>query len=149
MKRRIATLEELSVFAGEIARALTPQEDRATILGLSGDLGAGKTAFTKSLARALGVEEEITSPTFVIEKRYRTTDPRFPSLVHIDAYRLRDANELARIRFTETASDPNRLIIIEWPEIVSAALPADAPILRFHVGENEERTVILPDNFIV
>lgn len=146
MQRTITSLDELVLFAREVLSLLPAHPDRATILGLRGNLGAGKTAFTKELARALGVREEVTSPTFVIERRYLTADPRFSSLVHIDAYRLDGAKELERIRFAETAAEPARLIVIEWPEIVSSALPEDTHMLSFEVGAHGERTVILSDN---
>ena len=60
----------------------------ASILALYGDLGAGKTTFTQTLGEILGIKEDITSPTFVIMKRYQTANESFRSLIHIDAYRL-------------------------------------------------------------
>jgi tRNA threonylcarbamoyladenosine biosynthesis protein TsaE len=146
MKRSIATLNDLSIIARDVLNALPSYEHQATLLGLSGDLGSGKTAFTKELAKALGVSVEVTSPTFVIEKRYATSDTRFPSLVHIDAYRLSKSAELDRLRFRETIASPGRIVVIEWPELVADALPEGIPIIQFsHGANNEERIVILPD----
>lgn len=146
MQRTIRSLDELASLAREVLAALPVRPERATVLGLSGDLGAGKTAFTKEIARALGVAGEVTSPTFVIEKRYATRDPRFRSLVHIDAYRLAGPKELERIGFRRTVAMPERLIVVEWPEIVSTELPEDAYKFTLKTGEHDERTVILPDD---
>lgn len=99
----------------------------AIILALSGDLGAGKTAFVKALASALGIKDTITSPTFVIEQMYVLPKPAstpnstalFDRLIHIDAYRLETASELERLRWAEIATDPRNLICLEWPENVA------------------------------
>lgn len=147
--RIIRSLEELASLARDVVSVLPLHHDRATLLGLSGELGAGKTAFTKEVARALGVRGEVTSPTFVIEKRYSTGDTRFPSLVHIDAYRLAGPEELERIGFRETTSIPGRLVILEWPEIVAGALPQDMSVITLRSGANQERIVILPDTISI
>jgi tRNA threonylcarbamoyladenosine biosynthesis protein TsaE len=89
---------------------------RALIVGLSGHLGAGKTAFTKGVGKALGISEEITSPTFVIMKIYPTENINFKKLIHIDAYRLEDKNEMEVLKLDDLKNDPANLIIIEWPE---------------------------------
>ncbi|MDE2041211.1 MAG: tRNA (adenosine(37)-N6)-threonylcarbamoyltransferase complex ATPase subunit type 1 TsaE [Patescibacteria group bacterium] len=94
------------------------EKDEAFLVGLSGHLGAGKTAFVKCLAKSLGVSEEITSPTFVLMKIYETADKIFPRLVHIDAYRLERPEELEALKFENLMADPNNLIMVEWPENV-------------------------------
>ena len=106
----------------------------ATVLGLSGDLGAGKTTFTQALAGILGVKESVTSPTFVIEKVYDLTEPHlfgFKKLIHIDAYRLDSGTELLSLGFKELLEDQNNLIIVEWPERVADVLPQGTKILKF------------------
>ncbi len=115
----------------------------ATILALSGDLGAGKTTFTKGLARALGVTETVTSPTFVIEKRYPIDQGAFSVLVHIDAYRLEGEEELRTIGWHTLATDPKNLIVIEWPEQVGLGVPERAYRIQFeHVSEVERRITL-------
>ncbi|MEI7462816.1 MAG: tRNA (adenosine(37)-N6)-threonylcarbamoyltransferase complex ATPase subunit type 1 TsaE [Candidatus Taylorbacteria bacterium] len=101
----------------------------ATIVGLSGHLGAGKTAFVKMVARWLGIKDEITSPTYVImkmygiNKRYSTVKSSIESipypwkrLVHIDAYRLEKYEELEVLGWEQLIADAGNLIIVEWPE---------------------------------
>ena len=92
--------------------------DEALVVGLSGHLGAGKTAFVKAVAKALGIAEDVTSPTFVIMKLYDTAAGRFRRLVHIDAYRLERREELEALGFEDLVADPGNLIMVEWPENV-------------------------------
>ena len=91
----------------------------AAVLALSGELGSGKTAFVKALAKELGVEETVTSPTFVIEKIYKLSHSRFKNLVHVDAYRLESAHELEVLGFKELLQNAENLVAIEWPERVA------------------------------
>jgi tRNA threonylcarbamoyladenosine biosynthesis protein TsaE len=89
MKTFITTsLEETQKLAAEWVRSLGASSDEALVVGLYGNLGAGKTSFTQAVARELGVIDIVNSPTFVIEKIYETKHPDFKRLVHIDAYRL-------------------------------------------------------------
>src|SRR3989338_11057767 len=88
MERLLTTLTELEAEAARFVGSLTPREEGATLVTLAGELGAGKTAFTQAVAKALGVEESVTSPTFVLEKIYGLTKSVFERLIHIDAYRL-------------------------------------------------------------
>lgn len=93
----------------------------ACIVGLKGDLGAGKTTFVQEVARQLGVEGAVTSPTFVILQSYTITHPVFSRLVHIDAYRL--SHETGdTFSFNEYANDPENLLLIEWPENLPSAI---------------------------
>lgn len=117
------SLDDTAAIAQEILRQITaePRIDGATVLALSGDLGAGKTAFTKLLAQHLGITETVVSPTFIIAKFYEippTVSP-WKHLVHIDAYRLESWAELEILKFDEVFSDPQNLVIIEWPEQVT------------------------------
>lgn len=135
------TQEIASKWLDEIA-AEGVDNNEATVVGLSGHLGSGKTTFTQAVAKALGVIEQITSPTFVIMKLYATQNKRFPRLVHIDAYRLEEGRELAALDFEKIVSDKNNLVLIEWPENVKEILPDSTRFVEFEsVGENERRIV--------
>jgi len=94
-----------------------------TVVGFYGDLGSGKTTFIQNAARELGVIEDVTSPTFIIERIYKTKNPVFKTLVHIDAYRLDSGEDLQKLGFDEILKNPDTLIFIEWPERVSEILP--------------------------
>lgn len=117
------SLEETQNLAKDWLNSLPIISDEATIVGLYGNLGSGKTAFTQCVGRELGIKEVMTSPTFVIEKFYETSHPHFKRLIHIDAYRLDSGKELEILNFEELVSNPNNLIVIEWPENVKEILP--------------------------
>lgn len=100
-------------FAAELTTTCQP----GTIITLTGDLGAGKTTFTKGIAQALGVSKEITSPTFAIMNVYNTAHPTIKRLIHIDTYRLKSTEELAGVGAEDFVGAPDTLTIIEWPEL--------------------------------
>lgn len=116
-------------------------KDKAVVLALQGDLGAGKTTFVQTLAKQLGITETVTSPTFVIMKKYKTADPRFSSLVHIDAYRLEKVDEIKILGFEAELATPGTIICIEWAERVAVLLPNDTIGLNFTL-QGETRTLI-------
>lgn len=138
MKSLAVRVEELDAIAGEFAARLVPQKGSATVVTLSGDLGAGKTAFAKALARTFGIEEEITSPTFVIERIYALPRGPFQRLIHIDAYRLNGAHDLDVLGWKELLQESGNLILLEWPEKVEGAIPAHA--LRITLAYIDEHT---------
>ncbi len=124
MEKVVHTLEEFAAEAEVFARGLRPRADGATLVTLSGELGAGKTAFTKAVAATLGVTDIVNSPTFVLEKIYDlSVGHTFSKLIHIDAYRLKGGEELAPLKLDELMRDPENLILLEWPERVADALP--------------------------
>lgn len=88
----------------------------ATLVTLSGDLGAGKTTLVQTLGQILGVTETITSPTFVVMKQYPITHEQFDTLVHIDAYRFETEAEAGPLNLAALFTTPRTLICLEWPE---------------------------------
>jgi tRNA threonylcarbamoyladenosine biosynthesis protein TsaE len=139
---KVDSLREFQAAAPALLSTLTPRTDQATLVTLSGELGAGKTTFTQALARALGVEEAVASPTFVIEKIYRLTRQKWQRLIHIDAYRLRFAKELAVLGWEELMKDPGDLIVLEWPEKVPELIPDDAVKVRIDI-EGDGRIITI------
>lgn len=118
----------------------------ALVIGFSGDLGSGKTAFTQLISKILNIKESVTSPTFVIQKNYKINLTNFPfkKLIHIDAYRLESGSELLTLGFADLLSDPSNLIIIEWPKRVMDILPKDTKIIKFsHINETS-RSIDFP-----
>ncbi|KKW17427.1 MAG: Hydrolase, P-loop family [Candidatus Magasanikbacteria bacterium GW2011_GWA2_50_22] len=120
---------------------LSPKKDRATVVALFGDLGAGKTAFAKALARAYGIEDDVTSPTFVIEKIYTPAKGPFSRLIHIDAYRLNSAHDLEVLGWDELLQAPSNLILVEWPENVERAIPSDAYRISLEYVDEHTRSI--------
>jgi len=143
MQERTHSGEELRVCAAQFARELRRRE-RAVLVTLSGELGAGKTTFVQGVAATLGISETVASPTFVIEKVYPIRDAsrsngagefghRFERLVHIDAYRLKNAHELEVLGWSQIIADPANLILLEWPERVQKLIPEDAIQVRIDI----------------
>ena len=119
--------ENIKEVASEILEKISSSvKDNATLLTLSGDLGAGKTTLTKEIAKQLGIIERIISPTFVIMKSYKTKNKRFKKLIHIDAYRLKNSKELLNLGWGELIKAKDSLVIMEWPENVSECISIDA-----------------------
>ena len=136
MEKRIKKSEIGNVCEELITIADTVISPGATIITLSGDLGAGKTTLTQEVARRLGVIGEITSPTFVIMKRYEINHTHFKNLIHIDAYRLNSDAELLTLGFQEISENKDNLIFIEWPERVPACTQNSAcQVFLSHVDE--------------
>jgi tRNA threonylcarbamoyladenosine biosynthesis protein TsaE len=141
MQKVIKTLTELEEGARRFVATLKPQNDTATLVTLLGELGAGKTAFAKAVALALGVDEVVNSPTFVLEKIYLLTNQNFKRLIHIDAYRLDKGADLASLGVDELLKDSGNLILLEWPENVADALPQ--PNVRISLVANSDGSRVI------
>lgn len=110
----------------------------ATIVGLYGDLGAGKTSFTQGVAKAFGIKDYVTSPTFVLEKIYKLGKGfAYEHLIHIDCYRLNGAKEMSALGWDELIREPKNIILIEWPERIEDILPKEMIKIYFETGEKE------------
>jgi tRNA threonylcarbamoyladenosine biosynthesis protein TsaE len=130
--------EELGALAQQVLTLLPTHSERAALIALRGDLGAGKTTFTQALAKEFGVEETVQSPTYVLMKNYPISFGRFTNLIHIDAYRLEKPEEFAALKPGNFLNDPQNLVVIEWPERVEGQLPTPDIVLNFsHEGLTE------------
>ena len=138
----IFVVKEESELASIVPALLAAVQVRGHILALRGDLGAGKTALTKTIARILGVTEHVTSPTFVIMKSYAIPHHDvFTSLTHIDAYRIEHTDELRVLGFEELVNDPKRLLVIEWPERIQGLIPENALTAHIVIEKEGERSI--------
>lgn len=140
--KNLAAMPETTRQVLLLLTAFGDSKNGATLVGLSGDLGAGKTTFTQQLALELGVKERVQSPTFTILKSYQTNHPQFKQLFHMDAYRIESLTELEPLRFEELLSTPETLFCIEWPEKIMAALPAHV-LLKFKTLSEDERELTI------
>ncbi len=135
------SLVALSDFAKEVVSQLPKTAGpTACVIGLSGELGAGKTAFAQEVAKALGVAVPVTSPTFILVRPYPIAHPPFSRLIHIDAYRL-SPGEKDTFGWRDYAADPHNLILAEWPERLPGGMPAGARAFRFTVVDNQTRDI--------
>ena len=115
-----------------VAAAVAAQARDGDLLVLVGDLGAGKTHFTQGFARALGVQDRVTSPTFTLANRY------VGDLVvnHLDAYRVEQLTEAEDLALPELLEDG--VTLIEWGDLILPALPADLLEVRITLGEADD-----------
>jgi tRNA threonylcarbamoyladenosine biosynthesis protein TsaE len=134
--------DDTKKIAEKLVASLVPGE-RAVVLALYGDLGAGKTTLAQHIGEMLGVHDPIQSPTFLIEKIYELRRSPWQHLVHIDAYRLDDESELLSLGWKEIINKPENLILVEWADKVGNILPDDAIHIDIkHAGENERKFTI-------
>lgn len=140
---KVRTLQEFRLAARDFTLGLSPLCGRATVVGLYGDLGSGKTTFVQAAAKALGVSESVNSPTFLIFKKYqlRVTSSSYQFLIHADAYRLKNGEELRKLRFDELLRDPANLIFVEWADRVADILPKDHQRLHFEFIDDTTRKI--------
>lgn len=131
-KRITKNPEETAQAAKELARFILKKgkQKKAVIVGLSGELGAGKTTFVKAFAKEFGVKETVVSPTFILERIYDLPKIALPfrRLVHIDAYRIsgKGKEELGHLGWDRFVSSPDVVMIVEWADKVEKFLPKDA-----------------------
>ncbi|SDS84069.1 Threonylcarbamoyl adenosine biosynthesis protein TsaE [Brevibacterium sandarakinum] len=118
MQLQLTSLDQMRAFAEVLAGHLRAGD----LLILSGNLGAGKTTFTQSLGRALGVTGRITSPTFVIAREHPSRGEG-PALVHVDAYRLSDAEELGDLDLDSKLEES--ITVVEWGAGLAEQLSTD------------------------
>lgn len=121
--------------------------DTATVVGLFGDFGAGKTTFVQNIAKNLGIKQKINSPTFVLLKRYPI--PRaslgksnWDNIYHMDAYRLEGKDikkELEILGWNEIISNPRNLVLVEWPEILKDFMPSKYNKIFISHTKNNQR----------
>lgn len=127
--------EQTMAFAESLAKKLA----KGTVLTLEGDLGAGKTTFTKGLARGLGISRTVNSPTFTIIKEY--TQGTLP-LYHMDVYRLEESDE--DLGFDEYFHG-NGVTVIEWAQYIEEQLPRELLKISIqYINENERKIVLEP-----
>ena len=128
------TPEETEALGARLARALEP----GAVVAFTGDLGAGKTAFVRGLARGLGVQDRVTSPTFTIVNEYE--GGRLP-LFHFDLYRLGSADELFDIGWEDYLARGG-VCAVEWSERMEELLEPGTIRVDLRRGEDEDRRVI-------
>lgn len=141
----------------------------AVVLAMEGNLGSGKTTFIQGFAKGLGVKGKITSPTFVIIRKYeifnfRTPplrdeafdkaslhfaprpfgDSAFKNFYHIDCYRLEKPKELIDLGFKEIIKRPENVVAIEWPERIEKIMPRKRISMKFKIlGKKERKMTIM------
>lgn len=121
--------EETKEFGLQLGR----EAQKGDVIALIGDLGTGKTALTKYIAKGLGIEETITSPTFTIVQEYH--DGRMP-LYHFDVYRIGDPDEMFELGYEEYFYGDG-VCVIEWADVIEDLIPPGAKTIFIQYGKNE------------
>jgi tRNA threonylcarbamoyladenosine biosynthesis protein TsaE len=125
--------DETLALAGAVGELLRPGD----VVSVAGDLGAGKTVFARGVARALGVDEPVVSPSFTIVREY---DGRVP-LVHVDVYRIDTIQELHDLGFEEVVRD-GAITLVEWGDVINALLPRQRLDVRLRPGRTDDERIV-------
>jgi tRNA threonylcarbamoyladenosine biosynthesis protein TsaE len=128
------SVDDTRALAGELAMFAKPGD----VILLSGDLGAGKTAFAQGFGRALGIDEPITSPTFTLMRQY--DEARVP-LLHVDVYRLDRMQEVVELGLPEML-DAGMVALVEWGDVVAPVLPADFLHVDLDFGDGDDERAV-------
>ncbi|MEI6385305.1 MAG: tRNA (adenosine(37)-N6)-threonylcarbamoyltransferase complex ATPase subunit type 1 TsaE [Spirochaetota bacterium] len=129
----LATVDDTLAFGSSIGRSASG----ATVIALRGGLGSGKTVLAKGIARGLGIEDEVTSPSYTIVSEY---EGRL-RLHHVDAWRLGDPEEFTAIGGGDLLGDPDGITVIEWSERIAGLLPQDAITIELEPRDDDSRLV--------
>ena len=117
-----------------LAEAKKRRRKIAIVIGLQGELGSGKTRFVQGFAKGLSIRKRLTSPTFVLMKKYK-------NLYHLDCYRLNKPKDLLDLDFKEIISNPKNIVLIEWAEKVRKILPRDRIWIKFKIVSSKRRKI--------
>ncbi len=151
MKKIITKSEQETLALGrQLARTLKGGE----VLALTGELGAGKTIFTKGVVKGLGIKSVINSPTFVLMKIYPVRglapngvnpvkNKNIKQLVHIDCYRITDVQQIAEIGASQYFTEPQTVTIIEWAEKIKNILPKQIIKIKIELKQGNQRKITI------
>nr|WP_319511242.1 tRNA (adenosine(37)-N6)-threonylcarbamoyltransferase complex ATPase subunit type 1 TsaE [uncultured Draconibacterium sp.] len=132
--KKINSLDELNVAAKELISAFN--DDR--VFAFYGKMGAGKTTFIQSICRALGSDDNVTSPTFALINEYNTAE--LDSIFHFDFYRIKDIEEAFDLGYEDYIYSGS-YCLIEWPEMIEPLLPEKMVEVKIEVQEDDTRLI--------
>ena len=130
----VRTAEEMEALGRSIGEKCTP----GTVISLRGSLGAGKTVFAKGVARSLGIQEAIVSPTFTLVQEYEGRLPMY----HMDLYRITSEDDFQMIG-GEDMLYSDGVTLVEWSEIINDTLPIGTLFVQITVNDDQSRTVVM------
>ena len=158
-KSKIQTQKLAGKLARKILKAQSSKLKAGIVIALQGNLGSGKTTFTQGFMKALGARHRITSPTFIIYRKYSIfggrTSPKFKKyqevrppeidlkfVYHFDLYRINKPKEILNLGFRKIINNPENIVLIEWPEIIKKILPQNTIWINFEHGKNQKERII-------
>jgi tRNA threonylcarbamoyladenosine biosynthesis protein TsaE len=120
------------------------KKNKALVLGLSGDLGGGKTTFLQGFAKGLGIKKRVLSPTFLIMKKFElnnSTIRQFSNFYHFDCYRIKKSKEILDLGFKKITSDPKNIVAVEWAERIKKIMPRNTIWIKFEFIDENKRKI--------
>ena len=129
---------ETQKFGEDFAKSLKGGE----VIALYGDLGSGKTTFVQGLAKGLGIDQRIISPTFIIMRTYELTNTVVKKFYHVDLYRIETEHDVEGLGLLELMHDPQNIVVIEWPEKLENLLPDNRIDFVFRYLGDDQREII-------
>jgi tRNA threonylcarbamoyladenosine biosynthesis protein TsaE len=131
--------KETRVFGAGMAEKIAKTKGKPRVILLFGDLGAGKTAFSKGFAQFFGVKR-VLSPSFNIIKSYKIKKNGYNRLLHADLYRVKSVSELKNLNFFDSIKEKGTITLVEWPGIVGKRISGDK--IKFSYGSRENERLI-------
>lgn len=135
----LQTKEIAKEFAAELIKIKGNKS--AVVVSLRGDLGTGKSTLTRQVLKELGVRQKIVSPTFTLMRKYKLSSRNFTAAYHLDCYRLKATSEIDHLGLRDILKNPQFIVFIEWPEMISRALPKDKINISIKHGKNENQRI--------
>ncbi len=146
MKIISRTTQQTRAIAADFAKKtiLEMKSDRPLLIGLMGDLGAGKTTFVQGMAQGLGIDPDyyVNSPTFTLVNEYRLDRPLLKHLIHIDLYRIENPQAAENLALEDYLS-PGHLVVVEWPEKWPRLLQQIQIKIEIHLLSPKEREIVI------
>ena len=137
---KIHSEQEMLNLGKKFANQLTIKPAKAVVVELIGDVGAGKTTFTRGLAEGLKAKTPVTSPSFTISKSYALPDGK--TLIHYDFYRLPDPGLMVE-DLAENLANKNNIVVIEWGNSIADILPKNHTIIKINYNDDDTREVTI------
>lgn len=133
------TQEKGYLLAQEVLKV--ENNERAVIILLEGELGAGKTTFLQGFAKGLGIKKKIQSPTFIIMNHFKIIHNKFKDYYHFDCYRLNSEDDLEIFNFPEIYSNPQNIICLEWASNIQKAIPSQVIKIKIIIKNDGGRDI--------
>lgn len=129
--------KETIALGRKFARSLKGRE----VIALIGDLGGGKTTFTKGVARGLGIKKPIRSPSFVLMNSHEIPGKKGLTLHHLDAYRLTSLTDISSLGLSDVLGRPKAIVLVEWADNVINKLPKITHLIEFKFVDENRRNI--------
>ena len=141
----IKSKKAMALFAARLAKRVAEKKSLrgATVIGLVGNLGAGKTTFTQSFLKTLGVTERVSSPTFILMRPYEVKTKHHKLAYHLDTYRLDSVKELLALGFKKIIREPGNIVLVEWADRFKKVMPKKTIWIEIKHGKKKTERVII------